>query len=279
MNKKILFLLNILMTEYTKLTSDDNNISYTSKFLAEKIPFGNKLFTDKTTNENKASEIELFDFKYANKISNMNSNNKNNNIFSGYGNNNNEKVRINNSRMGNMKMFLYNKNNEPWIVLGPDWFGSLIVISFFVLFLFLYFYFLSNLINPNIQYYGKILSFIVIILYLICILKNPGIPPKELWIENYFKNKNNKDDDINFSIKICKDCKIIIENEQYIEHCKTCNVCIMEMSYHCFWIGKCIGKKNKIYFYCFLFMSFILILYLIFAFVSIPFFKDYNNKK
>lgn len=267
------------MTEYTKLTSDDNNISYTSKFLAEKIPFGNKLYTDKTTNENKASEIELFDFKYANKISNMNSNNKNNNIFSGYGNNNNEKVRINNSRMGNMKMFLYNKNNEPWIVLGPDWFGSLIVISFFVLFLFLYFYFLSNLINPNIQYYGKILSFIVIILYLICILKNPGIPPKELWIENYFKNKNNKDDDINFSIKICKDCKIIIENEQYIEHCKTCNVCIMEMSYHCFWIGKCIGKKNKIYFYCFLFMSFILILYLIFAFVSIPFFKDYNNKK
>ena len=32
------------MTEYTKLTSDDNNISYTSKFLSEKIPFGDKLF-------------------------------------------------------------------------------------------------------------------------------------------------------------------------------------------------------------------------------------------
>ena len=164
-------------------------------------------------------------------------------------------------------------------LVGPDWFSSLIVISFFVVFLFLYFYFLRNLIISNRHFYGKVLSFIVIILYLICILKNPGIPPKELWIENYFKNKNNKDDDINFSIKICKDCKIIIENDQYIEHCKTCNVCIMEMSFHCFWIGKCIGKKNKIYFYCFLFMSFILILYLIFAFVSIPFFKDNNNQK
>ena len=265
------------MTEYTKLTSDDNNISYTSKFLSEKIPFGDKLFKDKTKNENKASEIELFDFKYANKISNTNTNNKNN-IFSEYGNTYNEKVTINNSRKGNMKMFLFNKNNEPWIVLGPDWFSSLIVISFFVVFLFLYFYFLRNLIMSNIQFYGKVLSFIVIILYLICILKNPGIPPKELWIENYFKNKKNKDDDINFTIKICRDCKIIIENNQFIEHCKTCNICITEMSFHCFWIGKCIGKKNKIFFYLFLFMSIILIIYLIFAFVTIPFFKENNIK-
>ena len=112
-----------------------------------------------------------------------------------------------------------------------------------------------------------------------CILINPGIPPKELWIENYFKNKNNKDDDINFSIKICKDCKIIIESNQYIEHCKICNICVLEKSYHCFWIGKCVGKRNKVCFYGFLFMTFILILYLVFAFVSIPFFRENINPK
>ena len=78
--------------------------------------------------------------------------------------------------------------------------------------------------------------------------------------------------------KICRDCKIIIENNQFIEHCKTCNICITEMSFHCFWIGKCIGKKNKIFFYLFLFMSIILIIYLIFAFVTIPFFKENNIK-
>ena len=94
---KYVEIVKLLMTEYTKLTSDDNNISYTSKFLSEKIPFGDKLFKDKTKNENKASEIELFDFKYANKISNTNTNNKNN-IFSEYGNTYNEKVTINNSR-------------------------------------------------------------------------------------------------------------------------------------------------------------------------------------
>ena len=31
------------MSEYTKLTSDDNNISYTAKFISENIPFGNKI--------------------------------------------------------------------------------------------------------------------------------------------------------------------------------------------------------------------------------------------
>jgi hypothetical protein len=267
------------MSEYTKLTSDDNNSSYTSKFLLESIPLGKKFFRDKGKKENKQSEIELFDFQYKNNISNIYSNKNYNINSSGYGRVNQERVEINTARKGNMKMFLYNKNDEPMIVLGPDWFSSFIVITFFVFFLFLYFYFLKNIINPTIQYYGKILSFIDILLYLICILINPGIPPKELWIENYFKNKSNKDDDINFSIKICKDCKIIIESNQNIEHCKICNLCIIEQSYHCFWIGKCIGKKNKLYFFSFLFLSFILLLYLIFAFVSIPFFKEDINTK
>ena len=267
------------MSEYTKLTSDDNNSSYTSKFLLENIPLGKKFFRDKGKKENKQSEIELFDFQYKNNISNIYSNKNYNINSSGYGRVNQERVEINTARKGNMKMFLYNKNDEPMIVLGPDWFSSFIVITFFVFFLFLYFYFLKNIINPTIQYYGKILSFIDILLYLICILINPGIPPKEFWIENYFKNKSNKDDDINFSIKICKDCKIIIESNQNIEHCKICNLCIIEQSYHCFWIGKCIGKKNKLYFYSFLFLSFILLLYLIFAFVSIPFFKEDINTK
>ena len=259
------------MTEYTKLTTDDNNSSYTSKFLGDYAPSWKKTLKNKNK-ENISSQIELSNLSLKN--NNINSYN-NNNYYNKmtYSRISQENSARNNARKGNMNMFLYNKNDEPLIVLGPEWFSCVIVITFFLFLLFLYFYFLKNLINPTIQYYGKILCFIDIILYLICFFKNPGIPPKELWIENYFKNKNNKDNNINFSIKICKDCKIIIENNQYIEHCKICNVCIMEMGYHCFWIGKCIGKKNKFYFYCFLFISFILLLYLIFAFVSIPFFK------
>ena len=40
------------MSEYTKLTSDDNNISYTAKFISENIPFGNKIFREKGKKEN-----------------------------------------------------------------------------------------------------------------------------------------------------------------------------------------------------------------------------------
>ena len=264
------------MTEYTKLTTDDNNSSYTSKFLGENVPFWKKMIKNKK-NESKLSEIELTNLSYNYNIDNTYNNKYYNRMT--YSHISQENTTRNNARKGNMLMYLYNKNDEPLIVIGPEWFSSVIVIIFFLFFIFLYFYFLKNLINPTIQYYGKILCFIDLFLYFICFLKNPGIPPKELWIENYFKNKNNKDNNINFSIKICKDCKIIIENNQYIEHCKICNVCIMEMSYHCFWIGKCIGKKNKFYFYSFLLNSFILLLYLIFAFVSIPFFRENGISK
>ena len=262
------------MSEYTKLTSDDNNSSYSSTFLEENVPFWKKMIKNKNK-DNKSSEIELTNLSLKTNMNNLYNNKYYNRM--GYSRISQENQNRNNARKGNMNMFLYNKNDEPLIVIGPEWFSSIIVITFFLFFLFLYFYFLKNLINPTIQYYGKIICFIEFILYIICFLKNPGIPPKELWIENYFKNKNNKDNDINFSIKICKDCKIIIENNQYIEHCKICNVCITEMSYHCFWIGKCIGKKNKIYFYAFLFTSFILLLYLVFAFISIPFFNENND--
>ena len=50
----------------------------------------------------------------------------------------------------NSNLSTNDKNDEPLIVLGPDWLSSFIVISFFVFFLFFYFYFLRNLINASI---------------------------------------------------------------------------------------------------------------------------------
>lgn len=138
-----------------------------------------------------------------------------------------------------------------------------------------YFNYFKESINSTIIFYEKIISFIHFILYLIWFLKN-RIHPKSLWIENYFNNKNN-DKKINYSIKICKDCKIIKDSTEHIEHCKICNVCIMDKSNHSFWIGKCVGKKIKYYFYYFVFMTGILIFYLVFAFFSNPFFKKESN--
>ena len=265
------------MAEYTKLNSEDSGTFGITNFLNENIPFGKKPFsTTKYKNSLDSDKIELIDFHSKNKYSNIYSSN---NKYSSYSLSVNKKpqenISINRARKGNMNMFLYNDNSDPLIVIGPEWPSTLIIIISFFLFIIFYFYFFKNLINQKIKFYGIILSFIDIILYFICFLINPGIPPKELWIENYFKNKNNNK---NFSNKICRDCKIIMESNENIEHCKICNICVMGMSSHSFWIGKCIGKKNKCYYYCFILMTFILAFYLAFAFVSIPFNKEKNIK-
>ena len=259
------------MVEYTKLNSEDVGGYGISKLINENIPFGKSSPILSTFNKNQESDkIELLDLSnsYTNKLSNSLS------LIL----NRNKQDNINNrSRKGNMKMFFYNELNEPLIVLGPDWINSLIMIILLIIVIFYYFYFFKNTINSTIRFYGIIISVIQICLYLICFLKNPGIPSKNLWIENYFKNKSN-DSNKNYSIKICKDCKIIIESTEHIEHCKICNICVMDKGQHILWIGKCIGRKNKYYYYCFIFMTCVLILYLIFAFFSIPFYKENNSK-
>ena len=259
------------MAEYTKLNSDDSGTYGINTFLNENSPFEDvPSLLSGFENRQKSCKLEINDFGYKNSSSNLFTTNKNSLSIN---RNNEENSTLNRSRKGNMKMFLYNGKNEPLIVLGPDWKNSLKIIILLILFIYYYFKYLNNYIYPTIKFYGIILSIIHIILYLICFLKNPGIVPESLWIENYFKNKNN-DNNKNYSIRICKDCKIIIESTECIKHCKVCNICVMEMMFHCFWIGKCIGKKNKYYYYCLIIFTGVLILYLVFSFFSIPFFKE-----
>ena len=259
------------MSEYTKLNSEDTGIYGINKLLNENSSFRQMpSLLSKFQNYQASDKLEITDFGFKNESSNSFINKYNSLSFN---RNNEENSTINRTRKGNMKMFLYNGNNEPLIVLGPDWKNSFKILILLIIFIYYYFRFLNNLIYPKIKYYGIILNIIYIILYLICILKNPGIIPESLWLENYFKNKNN-DNNKNYSIRICKDCKIIIENSENIEHCNICNICVMEKLFHCFWIGKCIGKNNKYYYYLFVIMTGIMILYLVFSFSSIPFYKE-----
>lgn len=264
------------MAEYHKLNSEESGLYGISKFLNENIPFGKKpSFLSSFQKTPESDKLELVDFGYKNDSPNTYIS-KYNSLSLSINRKIQEKTPINRARKGKMKMFLYNEDNEPLIVLGPDWASSLIMIILLIIIIIYYFNFFKDLINPTIQNYGMIISFIHIFLYLICFLKNPGIPSQNLWIENYFKNKNS-DTNKNYSIRICKDCKIIIESTENIEHCKTCNICVVGLYHHSFWIGKCVGKKNKYYYYCFVFMTGVMIFYLVFAFFSIPFYNKEIN--
>ena len=71
-----------------------------------------------------------------------------------------------------------------------------------------------------------------------------------------------------------------IKNKENIKHCIICNKCVFKLSHHCFWINKCIGKKNLIIYMLFLFFSynyafhsFFICVYLCVDTVNIPYKK------
>ena len=173
------------------------------------------------------------------------------------------------NRKGNMIMLCFNKEGVPLIAIGPNIslaFSMMITIDIFS---FCYFYFLWNILFRFYAYIGIIIFFIQAISYLITILINPGIPSKELWLENY------KHLDEIGTYRICNVCKIIMRNEDKTDHCDECNICIIGADHHCPWTSKCVGANNKNMFYIFVFSTFTLLIYFICgAFLTIVFIDD-----
>lgn len=87
-----------------------------------------------------------------------------------------------------------------------------------------------------------------IITFLVPFLLNPGIPKRE-----YYRPKFEKEYKGDFSqLKLCDKCNIIVPKKLKVGHCIFCNICVKGYDHHCVWIGKCVGKYNKIPFYFFL---------------------------
>ena len=183
---------------------------------------------------------------------------------------------IKTTRKGNMIMMCYNSNGEPLIAIGPHWPFTLCMMFFINAITFFYFHFLKNFLHKTIKNIGLGISFIQIFSYILIFLLNPGIPSKDLWIENYFKNKNSSSVDDFGSYRICGVCKIIMKNIDNTVHCEECNICIKGADHHCSWISKCVSQKNKKLFYVFIVSTFSLLIYFVFALVSLIFI---GNKK
>ena len=176
------------------------------------------------------------------------------------------------NRKGNMLMFLFNKEGVPLIVIGPNKnlaFTMMIIIDIFS---FYYFFFLWNILFRFFIYIGIIIFLIQTTSYLITILIDPGIPSKDLWLENY------KHLDEIGTYRICNVCKIIMRNEDKTDHCEECNICIIGFDHHCPWTSKCVGANNKNIFYIFVFSTFILLIYFICGAFLLIVLADDNNK-
>ena len=109
------------------------------------------------------------------------------------------------------------------------------------------------------KYIFHILYYVFLISILITFLINPGIPERK-----YFMNEYKQEETIKYSR--CKKCNIIVPYDKNIIHCVDCDICILNHDHHCIWTGKCIGKRNKVFFYIFIISLF---LYIIISFFNI----------
>ena len=113
--------------------------------------------------------------------------------------------------------------------------------------------------NFNIFFYGYIILLsLFFLLYIILLIIDPGMIEKKG--EDEVQNLLKKNIDLT---KYCYKC--FIKKTIYSKHCIICDRCYDRFDHHCYWINKCVAKKNYIYFLMFLFEVF---LYLSFILVT-----------
>lgn len=139
--------------------------------------------------------------------------------------------------------------------------------SFVSIVVYFFFYAFWNVLNVHIRNIGVVISFTQVVSYVSTFLKNPGLPTKELWLQNI------KDSDVN-DYTICNRCKIIMPKDMNIEHCEDCDVCVVGMDHHCPWTSKCVGEGNLWLFYVFVISTFVLLLYFMVALVLLAFTQE-----
>ena len=210
------------------------------------------------------------------KLDNINTNNSNQTFtFTTKTQTEEKKEEFKIDRKGNMLMFCYDKNGVPLIAIGPNWCLAISMKILIDVVSISFFYFLWNFLIIYIKIPGIIIYCTQSVIYLLSIITNPGIPPKDLWLENY------KHLDEIGSYRICNICKVIMRNDDGTDHCDLCNTCIIGADHHCPWTSKCVGKKNLKIFQLFVFMTFTLMIYFLISIFTLPFINEemLGNKK
>jgi hypothetical protein len=156
-------------------------------------------------------------------------------------------------KLGNTFSFFGDSNGYPLIIIGPHWYLFLSVIFYFTLGYIAIHIFFGNYIS----FFMKIITFIIYLLFLSSFLYtgliNPGYPNNDINNIDFIEGKPKK------CFYYCTICKLWVNEKKKVRHCKYCNICVEGMDHHCPWTGKCIGARNIISFYIFVFSIFLLI--------------------
>jgi len=130
---------------------------------------------------------------------------------------------------------------------------TIIIITFLCL------YFVISKVSKFATMGGVLLTFLELLAYGLTSWINPGMPRLEkIEYSEYEKIKDNK-------AMFCKICGIVRKKGKHIMHCEDCDICVEGYDHHCPWTGKCIGRRNLPFFYCFLVGTPILFFYTVFV--------------
>ena len=156
------------------------------------------------------------------------------------------------TKMGKSFAFFYDKNDDPLIIIGPQWpFCLLLLFLSIFAFIFIYIYY-----NDKSTTLVKISDWIFfgtwIVSYILMCMKNPGYP--KMCSESIRGTKE---------MSYCDKCEVWYKPSSSTIHCEICDICIEGYTHHCFWAGHCIEGNNKKDFYIFLIVSIIFPIYLI----------------
>ena len=169
---------------------------------------------------------------------------------------------------GKIKILKYDKNNDPWLVLGPDYiyFIFLLFLNLLLVIFFAYVHYCYS--SFIIRFFGMFLSLLELSIYIYCALKNPGYPKKAFQDPSLLKEPGG-------FYRKCRECGIIVDLRKMPAHCYDCKVCCEGFDHHCSFSTKCIGSGNNFEFKLFLTTFFILICY--FGISALWFDPDYNK--
>ena len=159
---------------------------------------------------------------------------------------------------------------------------SLLLIFFltyivFIIFIFPYFYYKQKIIISSLIFLATTSTFILgKYNQLLCFFTEPGIIPRKFpkYISNNLSNKyilsKITKQPIIMIQRYCKICSI--KRPKKCLHCYFCDNCVEEFENHCQYISNCVGKRNRKYFFFFLFYDlFFLIQIFIFSFIQFCF--------
>lgn len=162
------------------------------------------------------------------------------------------------TKMGKSFAFLYNKNDDPMCIIGPQWaYCIFLSIIATLAYIFIYIYY-NDKSTTLIKISDWFFFGIWFLSYIFICIKNPGYP------KNCSESiKGTKE------MSYCDKCEIWYKPSSSTIHCEICDICIEGYTHHCSWTGHCIGGNNKKFFYLFLIIS---ILFPIYLMINIVFF-------